>query len=519
VGTVKIGAVEQELITTVVAGQKLAALRGVRRKSFVQQYRNDPVAFVHDCFAWDPANRNRNGPTPYQEEILAGLLVNPRQSVRGPHGLGKTALASWCVHWFVQTRDGEEDWKLPTTASSWRQLTHYLWPEIKKWAKLLRWDKLARDPYDPRSELLQLNIKGKTGEAFAVASTTPELIEGAHADAMFYIFDESKAIPDTIFDAAEGAFSGAGQHTGRDAFALCISTPGLPSGRFYDIQTRKPGYESWGVRAVTFEETVEAGRNDEDWRQERKRQWGERSSVYINRVLGDFAADDEEGVIPLSWVEAAIERGKALEETPAGPLTAVGVDVADTGDDDSVLARRHGLRILPLSYFHGEDTMQVTGRISVALILIAEDRPTAVVDVIGIGAGVVARLRELGHRVLPFNASERATGHDVTGELLFLNKRSHAWWHLRELLNPANGHELALPDDPRLIGDLTAPRWSVMSGGKVKIESKDEIRKRLGRSTDAADAVIHACYSDFGDVLDFSGVNLVTLPKTSLWRL
>jgi hypothetical protein len=77
-----------------------------------------------------------------------------------------------------------------------------------------------------------------------------------------------------------------------------------------------------------------------------------------------------------------------------------------------------------------------------------------------------------------------------------VNKRSAAWWYLRELLDPANGHGIALPPDDLLTGDLTAPHWRITSGGKVQVESKDEIRKRLGRSTDDGDAVVMAFWEE-----------------------
>jgi hypothetical protein len=124
----------------------------------------------------------------------------------------------------------------------------------------------------------------------------------------------------------------------------------------------------------------------------------------------------------------------------------------------------------------------------------------AVVDVIGIGAGVVDRLRETTRsaRVIGFNASEKSRKKDLTGELGFLNKRAEAWWHLRELLDPDSGCAVALPPDDELIGDLTSPTWKVSSGGKIQIESKDDIRKRIGRSTDAGDAVVMAFFPEAG---------------------
>ena len=139
--------------------------------------------------------------------------------------------------------------------------------------------------------------------------------------------------------------------------------------------------------------------------------------------------------------------------------------------------------------------MATTGRIKV---LLDRFRKPAVIDVIGIGAGVVDRLREMGYDdlVVPFNAAERTDFKDQSGLLGMVNKRAAVWWHMRELLDPSSGHAVALPPDDELIGDLTAPRSRPVSGGKIMVESKGDIRVRLGRSTDAGDAVVMAFWAD-----------------------
>ncbi|HIP95826.1 MAG TPA: hypothetical protein EYH32_01280 [Anaerolineae bacterium] len=449
-------------------------------RSFQIKYRGDPVGFVRDCIRW----RDDEGPTLYQEEILAALVAQRRVAVRGPHGLGKTALAAWSVLWFSLTRDGD-DWKVVTTASAWRQLTKYLWPEVRKWARRLRWDRIGREPLDRRAELLSLSLKLRTGEAFAVASDTPDLIEGAHAANLLYVFDEAKAIPSATWDAAEGALAAG------DCYALAISTPGEPQGRFYEIHSRKPGYEDWWVRHVTLDEAVAAGRVSRVWAEQRRRQWGEASPIYQNRVLGEFATSAEDTVIPLAWAEAANERWLAWKELGGqlpSRITAVGVDVG-RGGDKTVLVLRYGEIVSEVRKFGKANVMDAAGRIAGVL---RGHGGRAVVDVIGIGAGVVDRLREQGFDVVAFNAAERTDVTDRSGELGFVNKRAAAWWHLRELLDPSSGAGIALPPDDELIGDLTAPRWKVVSGGKIQIESKDDIRKRLGRSTDVGDAAVMA---------------------------
>ncbi|MHB1950178.1 MAG: hypothetical protein ACYCQK_01735 [Acidiferrobacteraceae bacterium] len=496
-------------------------------------YHADPGGFVTDCIRWKdlPAH---HGPTRYQLDNLRRLARRRRLAVRGPHGLGKTTGSAWAILWFALTRDAAgQDWKIPTTASAWRQLEKFLWPEVHKWARLLDWDRIGRPPFR-RDELLRLAIKLETGEAFAAASDDAAKLEGAHADQLLFIFDESKTIPEATFDAAEGAFSGGGGDTAQEAYALASSTPGAPMGRFYDIHKRKPGLEDWDVVHVTLDETVSAGRVSREWAEQRARQWGSSSAVFLNRVKGKFAASDEDSVIPLAWIELANERWLALasdeeiaarapyamasQDDQADPLDAVGVDVARSGADKTILALRYGLAIREIRRFSKQGTMDTAGR--VLGVLATNPWPSrtvsAIVDVIGIGAGVVDRLRETTtEQVVPFNASERSTRKDRSGELGFVNCRAAGWWNLREMLDPDSGLEVALPPDDLLTGDLTAPTWRVMSGGRIQVESKDDIRKRLGRSTDDGDAVVMAFWPESGvskAVEMFAGD-----PNASMW--
>jgi len=153
-----------------------------------------------------------------------------------------------------------------------------------------------------------------------------------------------------------------------------------------------------------------------------------------------------------------------------------------------VLALRCGKVTTELRRSVREDTMATTGRTKA--VLDADSACTAVVDVIGIGTGVVDRLREMGARVLAFNASRASRAVDSTREFHFVNRRSEAWWSMRTALDPSGDPDICLPDDEMLLGDLSAPHWSVTSSGKIQVESKDDIRKRLGRSTDDGDAVV-----------------------------
>lgn len=427
-------------------------------------------------------------PTAYQERILRAFVEYHRVAMRAPHGAGKTALAAWVVLWGMYAFD--TDVKIPTTASAWRQLQYYLWPEIHKWTR--------KSSIDPMPRVLDLALKDVGKEAFAVTSDTPALIEGAHASILIYVFDEAKAIPSDMWDAAEGAFSGAGGQTGAQAYALAISTPGVASGRFYDIHSRRPGYEDWHVEHISLDEAIAAGRMSQSWADQRKKQWGEHSAVYQNRVLGEFADSSEDSVIPLSWVELANGRWHERQGKGAGNISW-GVDPARYGEDQTTICRLVGRVCERIYRYSQQSTMETTGR--VVTHVQSKDAPIAV-DVIGLGAGVYDRLKELGFKnALGVNVSQTARDErgkplkDKSGTLTFFNLRSAVWWMLREALDPENPEPLALPPDDTLTGDLTAPTYAYLSNGAIKVESKDDIRGRIGRSTDDADSLGLAVYA------------------------
>ncbi|UQA95630.1 hypothetical protein [Streptomyces halobius] len=473
-------------------------LAGLERRLQAQErYMYRPAAWAREVLDWPEGQ----GVTPYQGDVLDALPPRRRVAVRGPHGLGKTGTAAWVVLWFATTRDAAGvDWKVLTTASAWRHLSVYLWPEIHKWARRIRWDVLGREPFSELSELLSLNLKLVHGAASAVASSKAELIEGAHADSLLYLVDEAKVVPDATWDAIEGAFSGGRMDGLPEAFALAISTPGPTSGRFYDIHRRAPGLEDWYTRHVTLAEAVAAGRISPDWAQQRARQWGEDSALYANRVLGEFRAADEDGVIPLAWVEAAVERWLAWDADGRPPVEGrrvLGVDVARSGGDATVLAHRHGHLIVELVVHEREDTMQTTARVQAAV----GDEDTGlvpVVDSMGVGGGVVDRLRELGVPVLPYTGAARTKVRTRDGEWGFTNVRSAAYWRMRELLDPAFGAELMLPPDDLLLSDLTAPTWDVTTGvpPRIQVERKEDLVARLGRSPDRGDSVAMAFWAE-----------------------
>lgn len=312
------------------------------------------------------------------------------------------------------------------------------------------------------------------------------------------------SIPDALFDSTEGAFSNAGPETGKEALALAISTPGEPQGRFYNIHRRAVGLENWHARHIQRQEAIDAGQMSETWADQVKLMWGAESALYQRHVEGEFASDDEDGVIPLGWVEMANQRWRerfADGFTEPGPLEAIGVDCSGAGQDRTVIAARYDDVIGPLERPRksrdaetGDEEMATAGRVVARLS--ANPKARAIIDAVGDGAGVVGRVREEidRKRVIAFIAGAKSKRKDRNGELGFADQRAAAWWNLREMLDPEHGTDVCLPPDDELTGDLTAPHWREVSGGKIRVESKDDIRARIGRSTDAGDAVVQSMY-------------------------
>lgn len=208
-------------------------------------------------------------------------------------------------------------------------------------------------------------------------------------------------------------------------------------------------------------------------------------------LYGDFQAgieDDPWQVIPTAWVETAMARWKPLDKKPR--MDSLGVDVARGGRDNTVIARRHGMWFdEPLAY---AGTATPDGP-TVAGLVIAAGRDGAPIhlDVIGVGSSPYDFLNNARQYVLGINVSEKALGTDQSGRLRFFNQRSELWWKFREALDPTNNTGIALPPDNRLRADLCAPTWE-LQGAVVKVESRDEIEKRIGRSPDWASAYVLA---------------------------
>ena len=208
-------------------------------------------------------------------------------------------------------------------------------------------------------------------------------------------------------------------------------------------------------------------------------------------LYGDFKAgmeDDIWQVIPTAWVQAAQDRWEPREQK--GPMEGMGVDVARGGRDETTIGRRHGNWFDEIIRFPGTSTPDgpsVAGQVVTA----RRDDCPAHIDIIGPGASVYDFLKDGGCHAVAVNSSVGTQEVDQSHKMRFFNYRTQIWWRLREELDPANDTGIALPPGSKLRADLCTPLWSYRSGGVLKVELKEETKKRLGRSPDEGDCIVY----------------------------
>ena len=212
---------------------------------------------------------------------------------------------------------------------------------------------------------------------------------------------------------------------------------------------------------------------------------------------GNFSAarqDDPQALIPMDWIEQAKQRWHEAPP-PDIPMCSMGVDPAAGGMDETVIAVRHDGWFAPLIVTPGKQTP--TGSDVAALVIKHRRDGAEVVVDMGGGYGMAAweRLSDNGIKATKYVGSEGATGRSKDGRMRFANKRSEAYWRLREALDPdqPGGSPISLPPDSKLTAQLAAVRYEPGANG-IAIEPKDDLRKRLGHSPDRADAVVMAWY-------------------------
>lgn len=493
-----------------------------------------------------------------QGEICESVVNERYTAVQSCHDAGKSYIASRLVAWWIDTHAPGEAFVV-TTAPTSAQVSAILWREIGRAHRKGTLPGSITTAGYPQWKIANSELVGYGRKP---ADYSEAAFQGIHALYVLVVIDEAGGVDKNLFDAVDALA------TNVEARVLAIGNPDDPTSHFASIckpdsgwnviridglrtpnftqtdvewmdcrQCRKAGTEKNLLHRLFEEEGIPYSTETTPdairplllsplWVEERLHRWVGRvredqsiskaaaaSPLFTSKVRGIFPDSDSDGVIPLGWVERAMARWRNLQDSgfQATGRKILGVDVADEGDDETAIAIRKGNSVLEIRRHPHSDTMNTVSLVQAAL---NEPHAFPVVDVIGVGAGVVSRLRELKVPVLPFNAAKTAGDRkDKSGEFRFANLRAWAWWHLREMLDPSNGLNIALPDDEILKADLTTAKWTLLQGGKIQVEPKKEIRKRLGRSTDLGDAVLMAFVVDSYDPDSYAG----KIPALSWW--
>ena len=435
-------------------------------EEFVLEYRDDPVKFVVEVLGAKPL--------PYQAEFLQAIADGERKmSVRSGHGTGKSTSASWAMLWYVLLRFPN---KVVVTAPTSGQLFDALFAELKRWINEL--PKQLQPMLTVKSDRVEL--AAAPSEAFISARTsraeTPEALAGVHSENVLLVVDEASGVPEKVFEAAAGSMSG------HSATTILLSNPTRSSGTFFESQTRLAG--SWWTRRWSC---VDSPLVSDEFVDEMRMRYGEDSSAFRIRVLGEFPLSDDNTIIPFHLVESAMHRD--IEITPdLRPVWAV--DPARFGADRTAFCKRVGNVVTEIKSWQGLDLMQTVGRVMAEYeALPMSQRPSEImVDSIGVGGGVVDRLRELGAPVRGVNVSEAPS----MGQT-YNNLRTELWFKTKAWLEDRS---CRIPDNDDLVADLTGIRYSFTSSGKMQAESKDAMKKRGLKSPDLADALCLTMASD-----------------------
>lgn len=395
---------------------------------------------------------------------------NRRLVIPSGHGIGKTWIVARLALWFLYSFYPA---KVITTAPTWPQVEKLLWTEIA--------NAYNKSKFPLGGRLLQTDLKIEEDWFATGISTSAKVSErdfgaskfqGFHSPNLLVILDEGPGVEHSIWTAVETLI------TGENNKIIAIGNPTSPSGDFFNA-CKSPLWHKLEVSCfdhpnVKENRIVVPGAVTREWIDERREEWGEGTPLWDAKVLGHFPTEGSDTLIPLAWAEACIN----LPLSDEGDRR-LGIDVARYGDDKTVFTMIWGAIVKPQEAVNKKDTNYTTGR---AITLNNEDRFDCIgVDDTGVGGGVTDGLEDSGLDVDAVNFGANAIEEDK-----FENRKAELFWILREDIRDK---KISLPDDKELINQLCSIKFSYTRKGKIKIESKDEMKKRGFKSPDKADSL------------------------------
>lgn len=432
-----------------------------------------------------------------QAEIAQSLVENRRTAVQSAHGLGKSFLAATLAAWWVDTHPADET-MVVTTAPSLDQVHAILWEEIRG----------LHDHADLPGVVQRTDRWLVGGRLVGMGRKPPDYSEsafqGIHRRFVLVILDEACGIPAWLWTAVETIT------TGDQCRILAIGNPDDPQSHFRRLcQGTAPGWNSFKISAFdspnfTGEKVPEKLKElltGQRWVDDRKAEWGEENPLYVAKVLGEFPTDNPWSVLRMSDIYACRLEGTPRAKHELVPVE-LGIDVGG-GGDETVIRERRGMKA-------GREWREFSDKpesiAKLALHAIRESGATSVkIDSIGIGAGLVGELRNLKEmgahsaRIFGVNVAQKAADPDK-----YFNLRSQLWWECGRLAAEDRLFDLsAMENADNTCAQLLEAHYQHDLKGRIKVEPKDDIRSRLGRSPDNADALLLAFYTPRNDATDW----------------
>ena len=474
-------------------------------KKRIPQYRKDPILFAREVLKFEP--------DPWQKEALLELArkLKSRVSIKSGQGVGKTSVEAIALIWFLVCFPFP---RIVATAPTKQQLHDVLWAEVDKWMnnspllmELLKWTKTY------------VYMIGYEKRWFAVArtATKPENMQGFHADNMLFIIDEASGVAEPIMEAILGTLTGVNNKL------LMCGNPTRTTGTFFDSFHKDK--DLYSRSTVSSEDSPHASKENID---KLVRKYGYESNVVRVRVRGLFPLDEDDVYITMSIVG---QSQLCEPEMPSNKIS-IGVDVARFGSDETVIAENVLSSAKIYKTYRGKNLMWTAGEVLDRAITLHTRFPDLQhvyvnIDDTGLGGGVTDRLNEIKEErgyswlvVNPVNAAakvpEEKRDDDDKEEVEVIaapaDMTAYMWKNMRDLMEEK---KVQMDQDDELTGQLTSRKYSITSNGKIKLESKDDMKKRGLDSPDRADAMALALYPVTTPVSIPTGIDL---GKGSYWR-
>ncbi len=403
------------------------------------------------------------------EEALRGEK-SKRISVASGHGTGKDTVLSWLILWYLFCY---QDAQIPCTAPTEIQMYDVLWKEISKWIDLMPTP--VAEKYDWSTNYLRIKEKPETwfARARTARKETPEALAGIHGSFVMYIIDEASAVPDEIFNTAEGAL------TGDNFLFVMVSNPTRTSGYFYDSHHKDK--EHWQCMEFSSEVSPLVSK---EYVERIIQRFGKESDEYRIRVLGQFPRTemmDDKGYMPLF---SGIVFNITYDEIFSPGEKKMGIDPSGEGSDETKWVIRDFFKCRIVA----TEKKSTTKSIAQKTVMLAKhydiDSRNIWIDNFGVGANISQELAMAGMYVNAVNVGESCE--NPNNRELYLNKRAYAYWELAKWMK--GGGELYAAADWN--DELPNIKYTRQGAGRIQIMSKKEMRREGFRSPNSADALM-----------------------------